>query len=227
MANLCPDPLMCPWQRAQLCRSHACVSLAQQWFYNTAARWANALDPTCLCFYQMLTQSERRKRLDQNENNAGCCAMCSLRNQEVRKQSTCFRNSIRGTSCLSRPKKHRWEGEGCWKWSVSSNKIMFLKPGPRKLQALKLATKHTELWQFAPIKNFVTDCFWLATPLPAEKPLLQYAWWIHIITGWAEIQSPSTGQGSEKKNTFNSWMFVAFENIWIEIIIVLFNTVAS
>lgn len=107
MANLCPDPLMCPWQSAQLCRSNACVSLAQQWFYNTAARWANALDPTCFCFYQMLTQSERRKRLDQNENNAGCCAMCSLRNQEVRKQSTCFRNSIRGTSCLSRPKKHR------------------------------------------------------------------------------------------------------------------------
>jgi len=49
---------------------------------------------------------------------------------------------------------------------------------------------------------------------------------MHIIAGWAEIQLLGTRQGREKKNILISFMLVGFENICIEIIIVLFNNAA-
>lgn len=132
------------------------------------------------------------------------------------------------SSLISLELKNRGEREkGVQNYLSHQTQLLSWTQGQKKLRAFKLATKPTELWQFAPIKNLVTDCFWFAVSLPAEKPLLWYVWWMHIIAGWAEIQSLSTGQGREKKNILISFMLLGFENICIEIITVLFNNAAS
>lgn len=169
---------------------------AQQLLCGIAASWARVPDPTRSWFCQRLAESQA----DQSRNTGRYYAKCSLSNKQVRKQSSSHLCQKRNTShpypLWTLKKKstqtHRDEREEnvedlphqteLLSWTARKNKRI------KNKRTFKLATKTTGLWQFEPIPILVTGCCWFAISLPAEKPLLLYARWMHSAAGWAGIQ---------------------------------------
>lgn len=142
-----------------------------------------------------LLKSKARKGLDQSGNKGRCYAKCSLSNNWVRKQLQPHASDRKHTLFLvSLELKNTAERQMGVENHLSQTQLLSWTQGQKDWGHLNWPP-----WQFAPIKNLVTDCFCSAVSLPAEKPLLRYVWQMHITAGQAEIQSLSTAQGREKK----------------------------